>query len=408
MSDDVPVPVTQADANAPLGSRSLVLLGGIVSIPLLFSPFWYIWIVIGVILVPIVFVRSAKQLAAMREAAGCATKEDWKSFVLGLPENQKALDAAAEQQRQREAAEAAARIAAIQKEALSRPHYELTEMSAHPNVEVVGEFFREEACEAVLGGMPLNVERERQLPAHLIPEVGNVHDANAVMIWMDGHHVGYLSREDAVTYRSTLSEISDAGYLPTTAGSLWGVTRRQRDGDLRKHIYARVALGATTELRIPTNDPPRTPYSLLPWGTALQVTKEDDHLAELTEHLHGPESLAIATLHPASRTLKNGSARDFLEVRIDGDPIGELTPGSSAKLAPAVTHLRDLGYETAVWAKVKGSPLAIEVVVQAARAHEIESTWFSSLPHTIPALGRTPRSRPEVQRTREREENWDF
>jgi hypothetical protein len=42
--------------------------------------------------------------------------------------------------------------------------------------------------------------------AVLVPEPSNPHDSNAVMVQVDAHLVGYLSRGDAVNYRSLIAD----------------------------------------------------------------------------------------------------------------------------------------------------------------------------------------------------------
>lgn len=40
-----------------------------------------------------------------------------------------------------------------------------------------------------------------EVRAVLVPEPANEYDPNAVMVQVDGHHVGYLSRDDALDYQ---------------------------------------------------------------------------------------------------------------------------------------------------------------------------------------------------------------
>lgn len=47
-------------------------------------------------------------------------------------------------------------------------------------------------------------QANRNCIAFLVPEEGNKHDKNAVMVAIEGEHVGYLSRDDAVDFRLAL------------------------------------------------------------------------------------------------------------------------------------------------------------------------------------------------------------
>ncbi|MBK0420393.1 hypothetical protein JD276_15295 [Leucobacter sp. CSA1] len=369
----------------------------------------YLWVIVGAILVPIVWVKTGRTRKAMMAAAGCTTKEEWNAFVNALPTKKQlkamqqntgyrpgsALAAVAHADGRPAASPAPQRRTASTtfisppRPELRYPKYSLLSPK-HANIEVVGEAYREKSVIAALGGLTPEVEKTvEDAITFLIHEPENPYgEGHAVMVWMNGHHVGYLASEDAAKYMPYIKRITDAGYLPTTTGRIWGVSRHDWQGNLKHHLYARVALNDADQLT-PTNDPPAGDYSFLPWGNAIQVTKEADHLAELTEHLHGPDSYAIATLRETSRTLKNGTVREYVTVYMSGDEIGELTPNMSEKVLPTIRHLHDLGYEAAAWARVRGSALAIEVTLHVAKAHEVPDSWLAEIPVTVPALHRS-------------------
>ena len=437
MTPSVTPPTTQDDANGPTGARTLVVIGGLLSAFLLLPTLPYLWLTIGAVLVPVVWVKSGRTRRAMMASAGCSTKEEWKAFVAALPTKRQLSKGnttprasghtvAAVRRGQRVAGARDLQPRRLRPTSFeSPPRRELHFPRYHflgqgfANYDVVGESFREHSVIAALGGLEPNVEKTvEDAITHLIPEPENPHGhGDAVMVWINGHHVGYLAHEDARRYRPVLEKVVAAGYLPTTTGRIWGVTRYDWEGKPKHHLYARVALNAP-ELLIPTNAPPVDPYSMLPWGPAIQVTKEADHLAELTEHLHGADSYAIAVLREAVRTLKNGAIREYVTVHLGGDEIGELTPAMSEKILPTIRHLSDLGFLAAAWARVKGSPLAIEVTLQAAKAHELPASWLAEIPVVVPALHRAnlsleggtdePGSATTPLEQQRREETWEF
>ena len=66
-------------------------------------------------------------------------------------------------------------------------------------VRVVGVSHYQQALLAVVG--EAGEDRVRHAAtATLEPEPGNPHDANAIKVLVEGRHVGYLSRDDAVRY----------------------------------------------------------------------------------------------------------------------------------------------------------------------------------------------------------------
>jgi HIRAN domain len=91
--------------------------------------------------------------------------------------------------------------------------------------EVAGESHYADAIAKVLG--PVGQQwKEVQATAQLVPEPTNKYDPNAVQVLIAGSLVGYLPKEDAVRYASTLSSIVEAGWPAT------GCRHRER-GDCR-------------------------------------------------------------------------------------------------------------------------------------------------------------------------------
>lgn len=266
--------------------------------------------------------------------------------------------------------------------------YPLVGADGYPNTEVAGEFARIEAIHKVLGRAPKRDEEivVERIPAELRPEPKNRHDKNAVMVLIGGHHVGYLEKEVAAQYQARLLEVVGAGYAPTTNARVWAVARPDWENTrkLRHHANVRVSLNEP-HLILPLNNPPRGSHSILPWGNALQVTGEENHLDVLSSYVtREGDGVAIGTMH----VVQGGTARapkEIIEIRIDERPVGTLSPGSSQHFVPTVRHLEGRGASAAAWLRVKGSAIAVQVTVQATKAHELPGDWFASV-HTLPAL----------------------
>jgi hypothetical protein len=74
-------------------------------------------------------------------------------------------------------------------------------------LEVVGEPYRQENLWRIVG-IPETADRvEFDVIAVLVPETQNQYDANAIAVWVNGLHVGYLSREIAARYRPGLDRL---------------------------------------------------------------------------------------------------------------------------------------------------------------------------------------------------------
>jgi hypothetical protein len=79
----------------------------------------------------------------------------------------------------------------------------------------------------------------------VVPEPDNEYDANAVAIFIGGEKVGYLSRGDALDYRSAMDALRERGY---DAGICHGwIAGRGPDGDT-KNLGVFLCLADSEEL----------------------------------------------------------------------------------------------------------------------------------------------------------------
>jgi hypothetical protein len=85
-------------------------------------------------------------------------------------------------------------------------------------VNVAGESHYQDALRRITG----EGEVRHQTEAHLVPEPGNPHDANAVRVEIDGHKVGYLPRTLAGAYAGGLAAIVARGRLSACEAAIVG------------------------------------------------------------------------------------------------------------------------------------------------------------------------------------------
>lgn len=76
----------------------------------------------------------------------------------------------------------------------------------------------------------------------------------------------------------------------------------------------------------------------------------------------------------------------MVEVRIDGERIGQLTPQMSQRFLPMTRHLESRGLVTACWGDIKGSAVAAEVRIDGVKANEADALVLDGDPVTLPAL----------------------
>jgi hypothetical protein len=246
------------------------------------------------------------------------------------------------------------------------------------SMEVVGESHHSQAIKALFGANLKADGVETTATVRLLPEPLNKHDRNAVGVWAETGQIGYLPRQEAVRYAPVLMDLVARGWTPQVSARIWAA---QWPADYRDHdgFSASVRLELTEpHLLMPANRPPSEPHELLPIGAAIQVTGEEKHLDALAPWLRPEgECWVYTTLHEVTEKLAR-SSRTVIELRIDGTRIGQLTPRMSGEVLAAVQHLDQRGLTTAARAIVKGNRIKAEVVLYAARAHELPDSWLAT------------------------------
>lgn len=196
-----------------------------------------------------------------------------------------------------------------------------------------------------------------------------------------GRPVGYLPRVDASRYAAPIGDLAVRGLALHVRARVWVGTSTTWDdssGDYSTRPNASVRLALPEpHLLGPVNSPPAEPYAVLPYGSAIQVTGEENHREAIASLLRPDgDCWTIATLHRAQIDGARGT-KSVTEVRIDGSQVGALTPKMSSETLPAIDFLADRGAVAAVRARVKGNRIKAEVALYCCRAHEIPDSWFS-------------------------------
>lgn len=216
------------------------------------------------------------------------------------------------------------------------------------------------------------------LETYLRHDPTNKYDRNAIGVWINGGQVGNLAKEVAAQYAPILASLQASGFVARTTARVYGRLETDHEHPRRAQRF----IGSVSvdlpeaHLLVPINMPPPGRCRLLPLGNSIQVTGEEKHLETLLAYQRPEgESWAYVTLHELQEKLAR-SERTVVEVRIDGQRVGQLTPKMSSELLPAVSYCADTGGIAAARGIVKGNRLKMEVVLHVARAHQIPETWF--------------------------------
>lgn len=250
-----------------------------------------------------------------------------------------------------------------------------------PWFDIVGENWREKQITRVLGKAPeLNASVERFVVAELVPEPDNPFDAFAISVRVDGFVVGYIPAEDTDTLRPVVNRLIASEIVPTVQSRIWAVSRK---GGLKASI--RLALPEMSQV-FPLNEAPIGDYSIIPRGRKVQVSGEEQYREFLIDYLPPSGSGLFLFTLVAREVLAKTSSKTVVDVYLDGEPVGSLSPVTSKSLLPVITHLDNEGITAAVLGTLSGSRLEMNISIDALKAEEISDIWLDGEPTQLPQL----------------------
>ena len=206
------------------------------------------------------------------------------------------------------------------------------------------------------------------ITVQLIPEINNPNPWD-IAIRCGGRTIGYMRQDEAREWATTVRRVVASGYVPTTEASVSAAEPDHDTSRLGASIY--LSLGRADQA-LPRNNPPPQPFSMLPRSRIVQVVKEDQHPAVLKFVPNSGYAVLYATLREAGV-----QGRPHVEVLVDGDRIGQLSPPTGKQFLPLIRHLADHGFTTACWADITGSKIAAEVRINAAKAAEVSAEFLA-------------------------------
>jgi len=240
------------------------------------------------------------------------------------------------------------------------------------NQEIAGEaHHRAEIRRVVRGAAQVGPGEVEWLGTALLRrDPGNRYDRNAIAVECSGSLIGYLPAETAEEYAPRLDVLARHGMIARTQARIWA---RDDAGTLRAR--AQVSL-PPPHLLVPSTAPPPG-CRLLPAGPAIQVQGEEQHADALARWLRPEGSAWVhATLHLIDQASAR-STKQVVEVRIDGERVGQLTPRMSAELSPAIALVESAGGVACVRALVTGNALKSDVTLRTVRARDLTQDWIA-------------------------------
>lgn len=240
-------------------------------------------------------------------------------------------------------------------------------------LEVAGEWYRADNLRTLFSrhSKVSDSGAEMRLPAVLVPDAKNPHDPNAVAVFVDGLHVGYMERPDAAKYHQ---------YIADLPGGELVVTSRQWLRASPDDTWARVTLSLPMPDHLQCPNPFESDCVSLPPGSTIQVTKEEDFMEHLTSLLdrYGSETVVAASLRSVVEQ-RPRSTVELVAVDIDGSQVGVLSPTQTANLLPLVKRAESEGRRVVCRASLRGNSLKADVALHARKAHELDEDDLAEL-----------------------------
>lgn len=296
---------------------------------------WFVVLLVGIVAVRMWW-QSAKQKADVRAAGGAP-------------------------QQVRAASRPAAPVVA------PSGRFELWGQTGAYGVDVVGESFYADHLRRLVAGQ----QSPYFVPAMLVRQPANPHDANAVAVVAGGAQVGHLSRQDAAAYAPVLDALAARGVAGTVDAliSWW-----DDDEDISPGV--RLDLAAPGSL-VPLNAPPAQPYAILPPGRAINVARlEAGALAPMMASVG--ISAGACPLYGVLTPVESPGGKMAVAVSVDGVRVGTMTPASSAHVIPQVTHIGVGGLVPVAHLDAAVLPGQESLKVCAERASDLPVEWFQA------------------------------
>jgi len=250
------------------------------------------------------------------------------------------------------------------------------------SLDVVGESFYQESLRNLVGPTAERVHVAAE--ATLVPETDNQHDPNAVAVWIAGHQVGHLSREDAARFRPGLLA------LQRRTGSAIALPGVIAGGDGRPLLgvflnYDAEAFGLPAAGPIGMRPAWSTGPSQVRTGLSEAVeadAEDDDYDLGWEDRIPSHRPQAIAFLREVLRTETEPVSRHFAYAQLE-----QLLYGARDDLPSALrdydatceAHHADMATIRPGLIKALGGLPLLETYKQAAIRHQKTHEWSAAL-----------------------------
>ena len=285
----------------------------------------------------------------------------------------------------------------------ARAVFDLWGQRGWPRVDVAGGSHHQREIRQLFGRQPLSHGRELETTAQLVPEPHNRFDRHAVQVRVDGNLIGYLPREVAGDYSPVLMQIVQAGATAQCNARIWArdeielvFDRRGGSREIVRGLHTRGTLDlAEPHLITPRNPAPRQPHVVLPTGSSVRASSGASFFPTLKRWAVPAGACAVYFTMSRFEQQLARSTRSLVEVSLDGDAVGRLTPKMSEEFLPIVDELAAGDALTVCRGMLRGNDLKMDESVQAAKASQLPDSWLADVRRRFPPRSGAAAHTPE-------------
>lgn len=237
--------------------------------------------------------------------------------------------------------------------------------------DVVGESYYSDSLRAVV--QKLGGTGEHSTMAVLIPEPENVHDNKAIAVYVEGHKVGHIPRDETSDYHVLMQQAGTLGHETVAFDArVWCEDVEADD------LFASISLTVPIEiaLALSVNEPDRN-SPVWPVGGVVQVTKEADYLPAISDILRVSNFAGICSAFLVLQSIQNEKAKWTVDVFYADAKIGELSAANSTRFGPVIARLP--GQRVQAEAEIRGNSIAAEVILLMKSPESLSSEEISAL-----------------------------
>jgi len=227
------------------------------------------------------------------------------------------------------------------------------------------------------------VDQLQHTEVDLVPEPFGPRGEWAISVRHSDRTIGYVAEPDAPAWAGVVRRVIASDCTPTTAARISGYQYDDIGGStLHANIY--IALSLRDQV-LPLNNPPTKRYTLLPRSSVVQVTKEEQYYDALLKFVpRAGRGVLFVTLHECPPT--SAKSKPLVEVRIDDECVGLLTPQMSLRYLPMIQRLAERNLVTACRGDIVGSAVAAEVRIYGIKANEATNDFLNDGIALVPRL----------------------